>query len=51
MEQNYGPEGITLYAATWITVFPGMLIEPFVMGARSSSVVDSGASLIRENVR
>jgi hypothetical protein len=26
MEQNYGPEGITLWAATWITVFPGMLM-------------------------
>jgi hypothetical protein len=26
MEQNYGPEGITLWAAAWITVFPGSLM-------------------------
>ena len=26
MEQNYGPEGITLWAAAVITVFPGQLI-------------------------
>jgi hypothetical protein len=26
MEQNYGPEGIALWAAAVITVFPGQLI-------------------------
>lgn len=29
MEENYGPEGITLWAAAWITIFPAQLLNLF----------------------
>ena len=44
MEQNYGPEGITLYAATWITVFPGQLMV--VSGIAFMLVSGGGGTLL-----
>jgi hypothetical protein len=44
MEQNYGPEGITLWAATWITVFPAMLMV--VSGIVFMLASDGGGTLL-----